>query len=60
MRGGGVMRYIKFGRAKMSIKESAAKKKGRIDSRRDIVVGFNKYLINEDDRDNGDKNGNRD
>ena len=54
------MRYIKFGRAKMSIKESAAKKKGRIDSRRDIVVGFNKYLINEDDRDNGDNNGNRD
>ena len=51
------MRYIKFGRAKMSIKESAAKKQGRINSGRDVVVGVNKYRIYEDNGYNSNRNG---
>ena len=42
----------------MRIEESAAKKQGGINSGRDVVVDVNKYLIDEDDGDNGD--GNRD
>ena len=52
------MRYIESGRDKTRIEESAAKKQGRIDLGRDVVVGVNKYRINKDDRDDG--NGNRD
>ena len=33
------MRYIKPGRSKMRIEESAAKNQGRIDSGRDVVLG---------------------
>ena len=52
--GGGMMRYIEYGRAKMKIEESAAKEQGGIDLGRDVVVGDNKYHINEDDREDGD------
>ena len=52
-----MMRYIKSGRAKMRIEESAAKKQGRIDSGRDVVVGANKSRIDKDTRYNGDRNG---
>ena len=48
-----MMRYIKSGSDTMSIEEYAAKKQGRIDSGRDVVVGVNRYLIDEDD---GDRN----
>ena len=51
------MRCIEYGRAKMRIKEYVAKNQGRIDSGRDVVVGVNKYRINEDDFDDGDGNG---
>ena len=51
------MRCIEYGRAKMRIKEYVAKNQGRIDSGRDVVVGVNKYRINEDDFDVGDRNG---
>ena len=53
-----MMRYIESGRVKMSIEEYAAKKQGRIDLGRDVVVGVNKYRIDEDDREYG--GGNRD
>ena len=43
----------------MIIEESAAKKQGRIDLGRYIVVGVNKYLIKKDDGDDGDGNGDR-
>ena len=41
----------------MSIKESAAKKQGRINSGRDVVVGVNKYRIYEDNGYNSNRNG---
>ena len=37
------MRNIESGGAKMRIKESVEKKKGRIDSGRDVLVGVKKY-----------------
>ena len=52
-----MIRHNRFGRVKMRIEESAAKKQERIDSGRDIVVGVKKYWINEDDGNNGDGNG---
>ena len=51
------MRNIESGRAKMRIKESVEKKQGRIDLGRDVVEGVNKYWIDEDNRDDGDRNG---
>ena len=42
----------------MRINESAAKKQGRIDLGKDVVVGVNKYWINKDEGNNDD--GNRD
>ena len=53
------MRYIEYGRAKMRIDESAAKKQERINSGRDVLVGVKKYWIYKDDRDDGDGKGNR-
>ena len=52
------MRYIESGRAKMRIEKYAANKQGRIDSGKGVVVGVNKYRIDEDNGENGD--GNRD
>ena len=50
------MRYIGYGRDKMMIGESTAKKQERINSGRDVVVSVNKYRIDEEDRDDGDRN----
>ena len=55
--GGGMMRYIKSSRAKMRINESTAKKQGRIDLGKDVVVGVNNYRIDKNDRDGGNGNG---
>ena len=55
--GGGTMRYIKSGKAKMRIEESSEKKQGRINLGREVVVGVNRYRIEKDDEDNGNGNG---
>ena len=52
------MRYFKSDKANMRINEYAAKKQGRIDSGRDVVVGVNKYRIYKEDGDDGERNGN--
>ncbi len=46
---GGMTEYIGSGMAKWRIEESATKKQGRIDSGEDIVVGVNKYRIDDKD-----------
>lgn len=47
---GGMTKAIESGIPKMRIEEAAAKKQARIDSAQDIIVGVNKYqLENEDD-----------
>ena len=47
---GGMTKAIEAGIPKMRIEEAAAKKQARIDSNEDIIVGVNKYqLENEDD-----------
>eukprot|EP00980_Cylindrotheca_fusiformis_P000625 scaffold157_cov116-Cylindrotheca_fusiformis.AAC.2 len=46
---GGMTAFINSGSAKLMIEESATKKQGRIDSGKDVVVGVNKYRLNEDD-----------
>lgn len=46
---GGMTKAIEAGLPKMKIEEAAAKKQARIDSKKDIIVGVNKYkLANED------------
>ena len=52
------MGYIKSGRSKKRIEESAANNQGMIDSGRNVVVGVNKFRINEDDGNSGNGNGN--
>lgn len=42
---GGMSEYINSGTAKLMIEESAAKKQGRVDSGKDVVVGVNKYRL---------------
>ena len=54
---GGVMKYIESGRANMRIEESAAKKQGKINLGRDVVVGYNKYRVDKDNRDDSKENG---
>jgi methylmalonyl-CoA mutase len=44
---GGMTQYIESGTAKMRIEEAATKKQGRIDSGQEVVVGVNKYQLNE-------------
>ena len=44
---GGMTKYIGSGLAKLRIEESATKKQGRIDSGEEVVVGVNKYNIDE-------------
>jgi len=46
---GGMTEYINSGDAKLMIEESATKKQGRVDSGKDVVVGVNKYRLNEED-----------
>ncbi|RKR15189.1 heterodimeric methylmalonyl-CoA mutase large subunit precursor [Maribacter vaceletii] len=46
---GGMTKAIEAGIPKMRIEESAARKQARIDSGQDIIVGVNKYILEEDD-----------
>ncbi|KAL3934090.1 MAG: hypothetical protein SGBAC_010117 [Bacillariaceae sp.] len=46
---GGMTEYINSGEAKLMIEESATKKQGRVDSGKDVVVGVNKYRLNEEE-----------
>ena len=46
---GGMTKAIEVGIPKMRIEEAAAKKQARIDSSQDIIVGVNKYSLEEDD-----------
>jgi len=45
---GGMAKAIESGMPKMRIEESAAKRQARIDSGKDVIVGVNKYQIEED------------
>ena len=45
---GGMARAIEKGVPKMRIEEAAARKQARIDSGKDIIVGVNKYRIDEE------------
>jgi len=44
---GGMTKAIESGIPKMRIEEAAAKKQARIDSNQDIIVGINRYIVNE-------------
>lgn len=44
---GGMAKAIETGLPKLRIEEAAAKKQARIDSGRDIIVGVNRYKVNE-------------
>src|SRR5947209_6899466 len=44
---GGMAKAIETGLPKMRIEEAAARKQARIDSGKDIIVGVNKYRVNE-------------
>ncbi|MDI6687139.1 MAG: methylmalonyl-CoA mutase, partial [Desulfobacterales bacterium] len=46
---GGMAAAIESGMPKMRIEESAARKQARIDQGKDVIVGVNKYLIEEED-----------
>ena len=46
---GGIARAIETGLPKMRIEEAAARKQARIDTRKDIIVGLNKYRPDKDD-----------
>lgn len=46
---GGMIKFVNHGHAKLMIEESAARKQGRVDSCKDVVVGVNKYCLNDDD-----------
>ena len=48
---GGMTSYINSGMAKLRIEESATRKQGRIDSGEDVVVGVNKYILDDDGND---------
>ncbi len=45
---GGMAKAIETGIPKMRIEEAAAKKQARIDSGKDVIVGVNKYEVDED------------
>jgi len=45
---GGMTKAIETGIPKMRIEEAAARKQARIDSKKDIIVGVNKYISGED------------
>lgn len=46
---GGMSKAIETGLPKMRIEEAAARKQARIDSRKDIIVGVNKYRLEKED-----------
>ncbi len=46
---GGMTKAIELGIPKMRIEEAAAKKQARIDSTQDIIVGVNKYKLEQED-----------
>ena len=46
---GGMTKAIEAGIPKMRIEEAAAKKQARIDSGQDIIVGVNKYRLEQED-----------
>ncbi|MBT8245503.1 MAG: methylmalonyl-CoA mutase [Winogradskyella sp.] len=46
---GGMTKAIEAGIPKLRIEEAAARKQARIDSSQDIIVGVNKYRLNEED-----------
>ncbi|RHY17709.1 hypothetical protein DYB32_010478, partial [Aphanomyces invadans] len=46
----GIPRAIESGMAKLRIEESATKKQARIDSREEVIVGVNKYRLQNEDR----------
>lgn len=46
---GGMTKAIEKGIPKMRIEEAAAKKQARIDSSEDVIVGVNKYQLEEED-----------
>lgn len=46
---GGMAKAIESGLPKMRIEEAAARKQGRIDSGKDIIVGVNRYRLDKED-----------
>ena len=46
---GGMVKAVDSGWAKLKIEASATEKQARIDSRRDVIVGVNKYKLAEED-----------
>lgn len=46
---GGMAKAIETGLPKMRIEEAAARKQARIDSKKDIIVGVNKYRLEKED-----------
>ncbi|MHB1146216.1 MAG: methylmalonyl-CoA mutase, partial [Lutibacter sp.] len=46
---GGMTKAIEQGIPKLRIEEASAKKQAKIDSTRDIIVGVNKYVLEEED-----------
>jgi methylmalonyl-CoA mutase len=46
---GGMARAIETGLPKMHIEEAAARKQARIDAKKDIIVGVNKYRLDKED-----------
>jgi methylmalonyl-CoA mutase len=46
---GGMAKAIETGIPKMKIEEAAARKQARIDSRKDIIVGINKFKLDQED-----------
>ncbi|MFC5624437.1 methylmalonyl-CoA mutase [Algoriphagus winogradskyi] len=45
---GGMAKAIEAGLPKLRIEEAAAKKQARIDSGRDVIVGVNRYVVDEE------------
>lgn len=45
---GGMAKAIEAGLPKMKIEEAAARKQARIDSGKDVIVGVNQYVVDED------------
>jgi len=46
---GGMAKAIETGLPKMRIEEAAARKQARIDSKKDVIVGINKYRLEKED-----------
>uniref|UniRef100_A0AC34Q934 Methylmalonyl-CoA mutase n=1 Tax=Panagrolaimus sp. JU765 TaxID=591449 RepID=A0AC34Q934_9BILA len=45
---GGMAKAVSSGMPKLRIEEAAAKKQGRIDAGKDVIVGVNKYIVEND------------